>query len=235
MRPELADKSRRGRLASSTSTTRKLSLLQTIYLSAGVSVALLVWHRVHDGPIDVTTGMLFLATVCLFAFFIVETLMRTLVRSAGHQATVRLFLVTISVLLFGVALSLRYAVDRYATYWELNVSRQYLSVYEQTGSTWFHSYAYQDSVTYFRPEFTHRRKVNSFGIPEQEIDTTKAANEYRIIALGDSFTEWIGTTYDSTWVKRQQAFSEKHVLVSLRSNGTNVVSRLHPKRHCQVD
>ena len=39
------------------------------------------------------------------------------------------------------------------------------------------------------------------GLSENELPLTKEKNEYRIFSLGDSFTEGIGTYYDSTWVK----------------------------------
>jgi len=37
----------------------------------------------------------------------------------------------------------------------------------------------------------------------------KADNEYRIIAIGDSFTEGVGTTFDSTWVKQLELLLNK--------------------------
>ena len=63
---------------------------------------------------------------------------------------------------------------------------------------------YPDARNYrYNPtgEFLHAREVNSLGLAEREISHHKPAGEFRIIALGDSFTEGIGTEYESTWVK----------------------------------
>jgi hypothetical protein len=37
------------------------------------------------------------------------------------------------------------------------------------------------------------------------MDVEKAPGEYRLIALGDSFTEGVGTSYDMTWLKVVEA------------------------------
>ncbi|MBK8672737.1 MAG: SGNH/GDSL hydrolase family protein [Bacteroidetes bacterium] len=49
-------------------------------------------------------------------------------------------------------------------------------------------------------EFTTNYKANNEGFRNSNFDTLK--NKYRIITIGDSFTEGIGATNDSTWQKQ---------------------------------
>ncbi|MFT5860219.1 MAG: lysophospholipase L1-like esterase [Flavobacteriaceae bacterium] len=52
-------------------------------------------------------------------------------------------------------------------------------------------------------EFRFYRKVNSIGISDKEI-SQKKEDKTRIIALGDSFTEGVGTSYKDSWVKQME-------------------------------
>jgi len=50
-------------------------------------------------------------------------------------------------------------------------------------------------------EFSFFRTVNSLGLSDIEHSVEKGADEYRVIGLGDSFTEGDGAHADSTWLK----------------------------------
>ena len=50
-------------------------------------------------------------------------------------------------------------------------------------------------------EFSYFRKTNSEGMSDIEHAISKKKNEFRIIGLGDSFTEGDGSDVDSTWLK----------------------------------
>ncbi len=54
-----------------------------------------------------------------------------------------------------------------------------------------------------KKEFTYERKTNSIGLSEREIEKDKNG-DFRIIILGDSFTEGVGVEYDSTWIKKTE-------------------------------
>ena len=53
-----------------------------------------------------------------------------------------------------------------------------------------------------KPEFHYMHTYNSLGLRDKEFSESKKANEYRIMGIGDSFTEGVGTAQDSTWLKQ---------------------------------
>lgn len=58
----------------------------------------------------------------------------------------------------------------------------------------------QGTSSYNTLEYKYPISVNSIGLREVEHSVSKPANEYRIIGLGDSFTEGAGAPFDSTWL-----------------------------------
>jgi lysophospholipase L1-like esterase len=50
-----------------------------------------------------------------------------------------------------------------------------------------------------KPEFSYEVAYNKAGFRDVERDTVKRSGEFRIIALGNSFTEGVGAAADSTW------------------------------------
>ncbi len=156
-----------------------------------------LYYRITFNELNLTTGIILLSVVCVLLFLISETYMRVAKCSNNSRNNTRLLLIIISISLIGTELFLRFGLNRYSNYFEKNGSKNYQSLYECGRSSWFHIYS--KNTDYKKPEFTYFRKVNSLGLCEKEIDQKKAENEYKIITLGDSFTEGVGTPYDSAW------------------------------------
>jgi len=51
-------------------------------------------------------------------------------------------------------------------------------------------------------EYHYRHIYNSLGLRDREFNLRKKSDEFRIIGLGDSFVEGMGTSGDSTWLKQ---------------------------------
>ena len=148
-------------------------------------LASLVYYRVTINKLNLTTGILFLVVVCVLGFFLSETSMRILRRSEKTKNKMRLLLITISILLVGMELILRFGLNRYSTYSERNGVENYISMYERSTLSWFNIYGANQEIKEVRPEFTYIRKINSLGLSEGEVDVEKEPNEYRVIALND--------------------------------------------------
>jgi lysophospholipase L1-like esterase len=133
--------------------------------------------------------------------FVVLEVSTTLLRVSRHTKNrLRLLLGTTLLLLAMTELVLRIGVRRYTTYPEQN-GFLYGSLYERRYTSWYYTMASLPEVEYSKSEFTYHRQVNSLGLCEREVPLDKGAGEFRVLALGDSFTEGVGTSYDTTWVK----------------------------------
>jgi hypothetical protein len=86
----------------------------------------------------------------------------------------------------------------------------YASKYTPSGKDWFHLWSFDHDLT--TDEFCFHRTINSERLSDVDHDIKKDTNEYRIIGLGDSFTEGDGTATDSTWLKFLERDLSKYTL-----------------------
>ncbi len=174
---------------------------------ATLTALLLLWNVNYFNPIT---------TLVFYAFFISTSI--SLLLSLKHIFRMNdsifrkliLLITSLWISLLIVDFFLRFATKKYKTYYETNFS-SYQSIYEDTGQGWFYTMPPNADISQKQAEFIRSRKTNSLGLPDKEFKVGKGNNEYRIIALGDSFTEGLGTLYDRTWVKNvERILSEKY-------------------------
>lgn len=89
---------------------------------------------------------------------------------------------------------------------------KYFSISQQEKlDSWYWVHTPNTSITNQKKEFVFYREVNSIGISEQEIQNEKGS-KFRILAIGDSFTEGVGTSYEDSWVKQMETrWKQKNV------------------------
>jgi hypothetical protein len=150
----------------------------------------------------------------LFYFTLYQILIFVFKKINGTIKTNHLLLITsIFVSVFATEIVLRFVLKRNLTYAEKNGSINYASFY-------IHSHYFDQlerkrklgehrnllvsipNLVRFekKSEFKYEHRYNSLGLRNDEIKTPKPANEYRILGLGDSFTEGIGAPQDSSWL-----------------------------------
>lgn len=123
---------------------------------------------------------------------------------------VLLFLICFIPALFIADVGIRYLTKKYESYSESNGSSYYISTYRDNKVKWtFHKvfninfdtyfmfHKANDTLTLSKEEFSTYLIFNSLGFRSPELDTL--SNNYKVLALGDSFTEGIGSPIDSTW------------------------------------
>ena len=128
-----------------------------------------------------------------------------------NDSIVRKLILSISSMCISLLIAdffLRFGTDKLKTYLEKN-GFPYKSLYEAHELGWFYIMHPNIEFSHQKPEFLHSRKTNSIGLPDVELKMEKDNNELRIIALGDSFTESVGTTDDMTWVKNVERILSK--------------------------
>ncbi|MCO5229642.1 MAG: SGNH/GDSL hydrolase family protein [Chitinophagales bacterium] len=122
--------------------------------------------------------------------------------------------------LFVADIGIRYFTNNYDGYSESNGSGYYISAYrENKVKTFFVKvFGYNMDAEFGNPiedtwvkkdEFEYFLHFNSLGFRGMELDTN--SEKYKILALGDSYTEGIGAPDDSTWVVALSRLMEKKV------------------------
>ena len=182
-----------------------------LLITLSVLVALL-YYRITIDEFNLITGLVLLSAIGVLAFFLADVIMNLFKASAIIKNNIRLLIITIFILTVGLELFLRFGLNKYPTYPERMGFEKFSSIFQPGWPTWFYVEGANQEIKLVLPEYTHIRKTNSLGLNEQEIDLEKAKNEYRIISLGDSFTEGQGTSYNSTWVKVMERVLNGHIL-----------------------
>lgn len=102
-----------------------------------------------------------------------------------------------------------------AAEWFVRHSGKYRTWMERNGGEYYSPYQHHDSwfllrqvhtkTTYNQTEFDYEIRTNSEGLRDREHPVAKVPDEFRIVAIGDSFTEGQGAKMDETW-PRQLAY-----------------------------
>lgn len=85
----------------------------------------------------------------------------------------------------------------------------YASYYAAHEIGWYHVRPSKETCFLRSPEFSFERTTNSLGLSDKEPPADKKPGEYRIIALGDSFTEGDGAPEESAWPRVLKASLER--------------------------
>jgi lysophospholipase L1-like esterase len=170
-------------------------------------VLLLAWV-VQSGRLDLRAGLLLIAAVCGAVVTFVQISAPRALASRQQRARFWSLVVSIGSSWIALEIGLRLAGTN-ATYLERSEGAglwaRYTPIASFQPSTWFHTYSSGVAFKHRRTEFAYWRYTNSFGLCEREIPDPKPADEFRVIALGDSFTEGVGTPADSTWPRALEA------------------------------
>ena len=179
--------------------SRRLERLALITVAMVAVLAI----RVRAEQFNGISPWLFLLAIATTSFFIVELVLRVVSASASTRAKVRLLVGTTFLMLFAAEAALRYSTTRWATYTERN-GDVYVRQFKGERS-WFRAYMPGSAYKSVKTEYTHNREINSLGLTDVDFIREKPPGEYRILAMGDSFTEGLGTSAGTTWVKVAEA------------------------------
>ncbi len=157
--------------------------------------------KVYLEALNIYTGIIFLASLFFLMLLLAQAAFSFFSTANEQRTNLRFSLVIFFILIFSLELFLRFSLRTHITYGEKNGGLNYVSVAKENLNSWFWVYSPFLTNKVEKHEFTTYRKTNFLGLAEGEIHQ-KAENEYRILAIGDSFTEGEGVSYDSTWVKK---------------------------------
>lgn len=188
-----------------------MRLLKAIFFMLAVLHGAMLWM----GGANVITMLLFYSLAAWLGLRAVNYFSGRLM-SHTAAANLRTVIIASTAALVAAELFLRYVKQDYKSYTELNgsfnhvsekIQRRALSVLNHvipnTESSWFHTNDPLRKVDYRKPEFSVSNEYyNSLGLREAELSGFAGYSGNLIVGLGDSFTEGVGATFDSAWLKQ---------------------------------
>ncbi len=121
--------------------------------------------------------------------------------SRDTRNNIRLFAGSIVLMLIAAELVLRFGFKLYES-WHEEIGHRYISAYGGVGPQWLLIGTPHFVDKYETLEFEFDHHYNSMGLRDVERTRGKPETEYRIVALGDSFTEGVGAPVDDAWPQR---------------------------------
>ena len=177
------------------------SLLPVLFFSVGTVFLTLSYLMVFLYSKRVSLSELFFHFGFAFVFFSIG-LALVVAFNLSKENRIKVFLVIVSTILclFVLEVSLRKS-GTFMTELERGTDGIYTSFLRlEKRDSWYCIHPSDTTLHFFRAEFRFERKTNSLGLSERPISVDKP--HYRIIGLGDSFTEGFGVSQDSTWLRK---------------------------------
>jgi hypothetical protein len=147
-----------------------------------------------------TTGYIFIFILFFLIYCTGELSIIILNVDNQNQINFRL-LVSSLFFSFLIAEFLIQITGKYDTIYEKRNKLIYTSFFKSQDRNWYHVLMPNSKITIKNYEYCYSRTTNSLGLSDIEPKVSKRPDEFRIIGLGDSFTEGDGAPYDSTWIK----------------------------------
>jgi len=178
---------------------KKLLVKSIIYL---LFLAIFIFHlnKALSGYYFFSTGHIFIISVFIVIYYILKYIIKFFKIKNSNPANIRLMIISIC-FSFIIAESVLQIKKIYPLDLEKRNSLFYNSVLSSSEPDWFHTRTAFSSYYLKSNEYKFPRKANSLGLSDIESNFSKVCNEYRIIGIGDSFTEGDGADKDSTWLK----------------------------------
>ena len=154
------------------------------------------FYYLFIGNILLISGLAFLIEAIASSLFaLIKNLRKrkTAIISTSRSTFIVIFIADLLIRLFGFM----------QTYPERADGNYFSQANQEKLESWYWVHTPNTVIANKKKEFDFDRNVNSIGISEQEIKKDKGS-KFRILAIGDSFTEGVGTSYEESWVKQME-------------------------------
>ncbi len=161
-----------------------------------------------SGNILITSGVLLIIFSLYLLYMLIFFFARIFHLSMNSNNLKMLFVIT-GVSLIVVELLMIFT-GTMSTSWENNTVFFNRTSCNFEKNSWYYVWSTQHDVK--TEEYCFNRTINSEGFSDIEHEIQKDENEFRIMAIGDSFTEGDGADKDSTWLKFLEYRLKQHPL-----------------------
>jgi lysophospholipase L1-like esterase len=171
-----------------------------LILSGSVIFMALLFHILFYAftSVYLVTSGIFLIIILWFFSWILTYLVQLIFRRIRVNKNVYLSITSIFFLLLLIEITL--LISGYnSTSAETRSKYYYASKYTPSERDWFHLWSFDHDLK--TDEFCFHRTINAERLSDIDHTVKKDSNRYRIIGIGDSFTEGDGADADSTWLK----------------------------------
>ncbi len=168
-------------------------LMSSLFVAGFLIHQLAMYGKNGLSSITIYTTILIWMIIFLCVISLIQCLAKRNSLFNRHNTTISILSSMIILSFFVFDLSLRFIFKKHLVYNELNGDTYYESFHQEDYGRHY-TYLPASTIQYETEKFNYVRKTNSLGIVNEEIKLEKPANEYRILCLGDSFTEGVGAT-----------------------------------------
>jgi len=173
-----------------------------ILLSVGLALQMTGFLLLGLGSINHFTPLVFYTLLWLIVYKIIRTIHKN-----SHQKFENYHLLNTSIFVCFIIVEMALRISgNLSMHTEKKIAGLYQSPYNLPNKRFWIDKRESD-ITLSSSEFSYERKINSEGFSDREWELEKITNKFRILTLGDSFTEGDGADADSTW----QRFMERRL------------------------
>ena len=147
--------------------------------------------------VNVFTSLLFIGLIYFILYELLNYIAKRFLMSLEKQTYIFISLKSTFITLTFLELTLR-IFNVNATYAEQRINH-YFPPFDNHSAGWFHIWTGNHNLV--TSEYNYERTINRESLSDIDHPIKKQKDEYRIIGLGDSFTEGDGAHKDSTWLK----------------------------------
>jgi len=123
--------------------------------------------------------------------------MKSFIAFLRNNKVYLIFLLVFSIIAFEIILRVGGHNETYSE----SIGQEYQNYFNRVSNNYYQTWKANDTFTLDHKDFKFFYQTNELGVREISSDSflKKSKNSYRIITLGDSFTEGVGAPYDSSY------------------------------------
>lgn len=162
----------------------------------------------------------------LILFALLSSFLFLLFRKLVNEKRLALFCLSFFFILSTVEIGVRTFTSSYNSYVERTGRGSYISPYDLNCRSWYFRHGINVTENIPQNEFSYTYQSNELGIFAKKLEQIDPS-KYKILCLGDSFTEGVGASQDSCWpallqLKLDQSYPDSFEVINAGIGGSDI-------------